>query len=349
MSALIDPPAGGKQVLWRRGMTRLILLVVLASVCRAESHRVAATTYYNSFHHRHAVLQRLRSGDTVTTRTIDASGRDESGKVKGSSPNPLTGPFYIEGAAPGDAIAVTFRKIRMNRDWGWSAYRLGLFSLTPSSIETLYPNNYKEGAVFEGRANVVPWNLDLKKGTVRLREPVSKSQRMEFPARPMLGCVGVAAAGDFGPASSISGPYGGNMDYNEVVEGATVILPVFHEGALLFIGDGHALQADGEPTGTGIETSMDVEFTVKVRKKASLSNPRVENADWIISIGSQPEFASPLDRALQIATSDMVDWLTKGYGLEPWAAHLLVGYQGKYDVITVAGSVGLRIPKNVLP
>ena len=183
----------------------------------------------------------------------------------------------------------------------------------------------------------------------RLQEPVSKVHKMEFRTRPMLGCVGVAAAADFGPNSGISGPYGGNMDYNEVVDGATVILPVYHPGGLLFIGDGHALQGDGEPTGTGIETSMEVEFTVQVRKRAGLSNPRLENADSIISIGSQPEFASPLDRALQIATSDMVDWLVKDYAMEPWAAHLLVGYQGKYDIITVAGSVGLRIPKSALP
>jgi amidase len=128
-----------------------------------------------------------------------------------------------------------------------------------------------------------------------------------------------------------------------------VVLPVFHAGALLFMGDGHALQADGEPTGTGIETSMDVEFSVELRKRAGLSNPRLEAPEYIVSIGSQPEFASPLDRALQIATSDMVEWLAKDYGLEPWAAHLLVGYQGKYDVITVAGSVGLRIPRSALP
>src|SRR6185503_15399320 len=101
----------------------------------------------------------------------------------------------------------------------------------------------------------------------------SKVHPMEFPVQPMLGCVGVAAAGDFGPSSGISGPYGGNMDYNQVGEGATVILPVYHPGALLFMGDGHALQGDGEPTGTGIETSMDVEFTVDVRKNTGLSNP----------------------------------------------------------------------------
>jgi acetamidase/formamidase len=159
----------------------------------------------------------------------------------------------------------------------------------------------------------------------------------------------VAAAGDFGPSSGISGPYGGNMDYNEVAEGATVVLPVYHPGALLFIGDGHALQADGEPTGTGIETSMDVEFSVAVRKRAGLSNPRLETADFIASIGSQPEFASPLDRALQLATSDMADWLVNDYKMEPWAAHLLIGYQGKYDVVTVAGSVSIRVPRKWLP
>ena len=330
-------------------MVRLILFASFSCLCLAETHRVEATKFYNSFYHGHAVLQRIKPGDTVVTRTLDASGRNQQGKLVAEPSNPLTGPFYIEGAAAGDAIAVTLRRVRMNRNWGFANYRLGLFSLTPGSIETLYPNKYKEGVVIEGRSNAVPWDLDIQAGTVRLREPASKAHKMEFPARPMLGCIGVAAPGDFGASSGISGPYGGNMDYNEVGEGATVILPVYHEGALLFLGDGHALQGDGEPTGTGIETSMDVEFTVELRKRAGLANPRLENADSIISIGSQPEFASPLDRALQIAISDMADWLAKEYGMEPWAAHLLIGVQAKYDVITVAGSVGLRMPRKVLP
>jgi amidase len=118
---------------------------------------------------------------------------------------------------------------------------------------------------------------------------------------------------------------------------------------LLFIGDGHGLQADGEPTGTGVETSFDVEFTVDVLKKAKLTGPRVETADDLISIGSQPEFASALDNALKTATTDMVNWLVDDYQLEPWAAHLLIGYQARYDVVTVMGSMALRIPKKVLP
>jgi acetamidase/formamidase len=94
---------------------------------------------------------------------------------------------------------------------------------------------------------------------------------------------------------------------------------------------------------------MDVEFTVDLRKKANLTGPRVETNEHIISIGSQPEFASSLDRALQLATSDMAHWLAADYKLEPWAAHLLIGYQGKYDVVTVAGSMALKIPKKHLP
>jgi amidase len=255
----------------------------------------------------------------------------------------------VEGAEPGDALAVRFTRVRMNRNWGFSNYRLGLYALTPESIEGLYPNRYRPGEIIKERVSVVPWDLDLDRQMVRLREPKSGVLKMEFPARPMLGCVGVAPAGDFAPTSSPAGPYGGNLDYNEIGEGTTILLPVYHPGALLFVGDGHALQADGEPTGTGIETSMDVEFTVDLRKKGNLSGPRAETSEYIISIGSQPEFVSSTNRALEMATSDMVNWLIADYKMEPWAAHLLIGVRGRYDIVTVAGTVALKIPKKELP
>ena len=126
-------------------------------------------------------------------------------------------------------------------------------------------------------------------------------------------------------------------------------LPVYQTGALLYVGDGHALQADGEPLGTGIETSMDVEFSVTLHKGRALIGPRVESSDYIISVGSQPEFSSALNRGLQMATSDMVNWLIADYIMEEWAAHMLIGMVGIYDVVTVAGSMGLRVPKVNLP
>ncbi len=314
----------------------------------AEQHQVAATTFYNTFSRFHPVLKQIRPGDTVSTKTLDASGRDEQGAVRAKPPNPLTGPFFVEGAEPGDALVVRFTRVRMNRNWGFTSYRLGLYSLTPEAIEGIYPNRYKPGAVIKERENVVPWDIDLTRQIVRLREPASAAIKLEFPAKPMLGCVGVAPAGDFAPTSSPAGNYGGNLDYNMIGEGTTVILPVYQPGALLFIGDGHALQGDGEPTGNGVETSMDVEFTVDLRKKANLSGPRAETADYLIAIGSQPEFVSSLNRGLQMATTDMVNWLVSDYKLEPWAAHLLVGFQGEYDIVTVAGTVAIRIPKKAL-
>lgn len=338
-----------------RSSLRILAIAVAAScgagegIASAQAKQVVAQTYYNTFSRAHPPLARIRPGETIATTTIDASGRDETGTVRGRPPNPLTGPFYVEGAEPGDALVVRFSRVRMNRNWGWSSYRLGLYSLSPESIEGIYSNRYKPGEIIAERVNVVPWDLDLARQTVRLREPSSAVHKMEFAAKPMLGCVGVAPAGDFAPTSSPSGTYGGNLDYNEIGEGATVILPVYQPGALLFIGDGHALQGDGEPTGTGIETSMAVEFAVELRKKANVAGPRVETSEHIISVGSQPEFASSTNRGLQLATSDMVNWLTTEYKMEPWAAHLLIGYQGRYDIVTVAGSVGLRIPKKQLP
>jgi len=332
-----------------RALFRL-LSALLAVSCAAETHTVVGSSYYHTFSRQHPVLKRIRPGDTVITKTVDSAGYDYQGirrtKTHG---NPLTGAFYIEDAEAGDAILVHLQKVRLNRPTGYSSYRIGLVALTPDYVENIYPNEYPKHAALKDYANLVPWELDIAAGLLRLKEPASRSIKLEFPARPMVGCIGVAPAGDFAPTSGPAGPYGGNLDYNEIREGATVTLPVYQPGALLFLGDGHALQGDGEPVGSGVETSLDVEFTVELRKKAGIAEPRVENDEYLIGIGSQPEFSSSLDRGLRIATTEMIRWLEKDYGLEPWAAHLLIGFQARYDVITAAGSMGLKIPKRTLP
>ena len=315
----------------------------------SQVHEVIATTYYRTFSRSYPILARIKPGDTVKTKALDSGGQDFKGEHLSEPGNPLTGPFYIEGAEPGDAISVHLSALRLNRDWGYTSYRLGLVSLTPEHVEKVYSNQYSMDLVRKDRADILPWDIDLEGKTVRARKPDSNTQVLELAARPMLGCIGVAPAGDFAPTSGPSGPYGGNIDYNEIREGSTVRLPVYQPGALLYVGDGHALQADGEPLGTGVETSMDVEFTVRLHKDSDLSGPRVETADHIISIGSQPEFSSSLNRGLQMATSDMVRWLVSGYGMEEWAAHMLIGMVGKYEVVTVAGSMALKIPRANLP
>lgn len=329
-----------------RSIAALLLLVFEMS---GQVRRIAPKTYYHTFSHAHPPIERIRPGDIVATKTVDAGGQDERGQWVSQPSNPQTGPFYVEGAEPGDALAVRIRRLRMNRNFGWSTRRLLPASLTPENAKTLFPDVYKQDLVRKGRNNLVPWDIDLARGLVRLREPSSERLKFEYPARPMLGCIGVAGPGDSAPPSGISGPHGGNLDYNEIREGSTVVLPVYHPGALLFVGDGHALQGDGEPLGTGIETSMDLEFSVEVRKGVAPPGPRVETAEELISVGSQAEFVSVLDDALKLATSDMSDWLVKDYRLEPWAAHMLIGLHGQYQVVTVAGSVALRVPRKWLP
>lgn len=331
-------------------LTAVVAITFAAPALAAQSMvRVAPDTFFNTLWRGHPVVARVKPGDVITTRLLDAGARDFANVQRAQPSNPMVGPIYIEGAEPGDAIAVTFRKIRPNRGTAWSYYRLGLYSLTDQTIEGLYPNSYKSDLVRPGRSDLLIWDVDTLKGTVKLREPVSAKHKLEFPMEPMLGVVGVAPAGDFAPTSGPSREYGGNMDFNEIREGSTVWLPVFHPGGLLFLADGHALMADGEPTGAGIETSMDVELSVEVKKKAQLSGPRVVTRDYIISVGSQAEFISTLDRAIQMATSDMVRWLTTDYGMEPWAAHMLIGAKGEYEVVTVMGSAALKIGKRWLP
>jgi amidase len=330
--------------------TTILLAIALAGTAGAQTvHNIKPDTNWNTLDRKHPVVARIKPGDVVITKTLDASGYDDKDVQRAARSNPMVGPFFIEGAEPGDAIVVRFRKIRLNRPTAWSFYRLGSFALTPDAMEGIFPNSYKPGSVRPGRNNLLLWDLDLTKNTVKLREPVSAVAKLEFPALPMLGVVGVAPSGDFAPTSAPSDSYGGNMDFNEIREGSLVWLPVFHPGGLLFIGDGHALMADGEPTGAGIETSMDVEFSVELKKGARLTNPRVETADYIIAVGSQREFVSTLDFALRVATTDMARWLVDDYKFEPWAAHSMIGSIGEYEVVTVAGSMALKVAKKYLP
>ena len=201
----------------------------------AQVTEVRPETFYRTFSHSHPVLKTIKPGQRIFTRTLDSGGQDEKNEHRSAPGNPLNGPFFVEGAEAGDAIEITFHKVRLNRNWGYSGYRLGLYSILPEAVEGIYSNQYKMDLIRKGSASIVPWDIDLAKNLVRLREPISAKTKLEFPTHPMLGCVGVAPAGDFAPTSAPAGPYGGNLDYNRIAEGSHVILPVFHPGALLFM------------------------------------------------------------------------------------------------------------------
>ena len=137
------------------------------------------------------------------------------------------------------------------------------------------------------------------------------------------------------------------MDYNQIREGTTIYLPVYHPGALLFLGDGHAAQGDGELTGDALETSMDFEFTVDLIRDRNFGHPLAENAEFLISIG----IGGSLDQALQQATSGLVRWLERDFKLTPSEAAMLLGFALKYDVVDLVGtqvSIAAKLPKTAL-
>lgn len=332
----------------------LVLLFVCLAPAPAEEHRVINERNHHTFDRRHPVEARLRPGDRIITKTVDSAGWDfQDVRRTKTHGNPLTGPFYVEGAEPGDALVVKLERIRLNREWGYTATYIGPGALTEEAAARPRPPLYEEAQVLggpsnflEGRTDLVPWVIDLKRNTVRMREPVSKKIKIEFAAEPMLGCIGVPPAGDEAPRSGPTGNWGGNMDYKEIREGATVYIPVYHEGGYLMFGDGHAVQGDGEAVGSGVETSLDVEATVDLRKGANLTTLRVVNDDYLISIGNKS--GDTLNEALKIATTDMARWLEEEYGLETWAAHQLIGFQGEYDVAAIAGTIACKIPRAAL-
>jgi amidase len=163
----------------------------------------------------------------------------------------------------------------------------------------------------------------------------------------MIGCFGVAPADGEAISTATSGPHGGNMDYRRFGEGATAMFPVSVSGALFFLGDVHGHQGDGEIAGTGIETSADVTFRLRLIKTRQITWPRGETADTIFTVGN----ARPLEQALQHATTEMLSWLETDYGLGRIAASHVLAMNVRYDIANVfnpAYSVACVLSKSAL-
>jgi acetamidase/formamidase len=299
-----------------------------------RTHTFAPTEFHRVFSWNIAPALRIFPGDTVKTKSVDAGGTDENSVKRSMGGNPLTGPFFIEGALPGDTLVVRLNLVRTNRDWAASGQSVVGNALAPG-----YLMNLKRAQDFNSR-----WKLDKEKGIAYLEKPTDPLKPFTVPLQPMMGCVGVAPPGRDVVATRDSGVFGGNMDYNQLREGTTVYLPVFQEGALLFMGDGHAAQGDGELTGDALETSMEFEFTVDVIQERSIGTPRAENAEYLMAIG----IGGSLDQALQRATTEMARWLERDFNLNSTEAAMLLGFALKYDVADLVGtqvSIVAKIPK----
>jgi amidase len=263
----------------------------------------------------------LYPGDSVKTWSVDAGGWDAAGVRRSLGGNPETGPFYIEGALPGDTLVVRFERIRLNRDTAISSG-----SIAGTALNPYYMANLKKVEKYDSN-----WRLDREKGVAMLAKPTAKLKNYTVPLQPMLGCIAVAPPGDMVFRSGFLGAFGGNMDYNQIREGVTVYLPVFQPGALLFMGDGHAAQGDGELTGNALETSMDIEFTVDVIRDRSPGGPRAENKEYLMAMG----IAGSLTEALQEATTSLARWIERDYGLNPAEVSSVLGTAMRYDIAEV--------------
>jgi acetamidase/formamidase len=253
--------------------------------------------------------------------------------------NPQTGPFYIEGAEPGDTIAVHFISIIPARDWGAST-TIPLFgALTGTHLTALLNDPLPE--------LVWLWQLDRTAGTCRFTARVG-GFTVDMPMNPMHGTVGVAPASLEARSALVPDAFGGNMDTPEMRAGTTCYLGVNVPGALFSLGDGHARQGEGETCGVAVETAMETVMVIDLLKGVPCPWPRLETDDYIMTAGS----ARPLEDAFRIAQTELVRWMAAEYGMDLMDAYQLVsqGVEAPLaNVVDVNYTSIAKMPKRYLP
>jgi len=270
-------------------------------------------------------LARMGVPDDKIEASLKAITTGVTGDRRGPGGHILTGPVYVEGAEPGDALEVKILSIDFNIDYGYN----GCSGIVP------------------------PGNCDRAAGS-KLIPIDKKSMTSEFmpgiviPLKPFFGSMGVAPAPALGRVSSNPpGRHAGNLDNKELVAGTTLYIPVFVRGALFEVGDGHAAQGDGEVDQTAIETSLRGRLQLTVRKRTRLEWPRAETATDFISMAADPD----LTTATTLAIQEMVDFLVSGKGLTRHQAYQLVSIAGNVAITQLVDrptlGVHVKMPKSI--
>jgi len=269
-------------------------------------------------------LARAGVPDDKIQSSLKAIVAEVTGDRRGPGGHILTGPVYVEGAEPGDALEVKVLSIDFAIDYGYN-----------------------------GCSGFLPENCDRAAG-IKIVALDKKTMTAEFepgivvPLKPFYGSMGVAPAPEAGRVSSNPpGRHAGNMDNKELTAGSTLYIPVFVPGALFEIGDGHAAQGDGEVDQTAIETSLRGRLQLTVRKGMKLTWPRAETATDYISMGADPD----LTVATRIAIQEMVDFLAATRGLSKHRAYQVVSIAGNVAVTQLVDKpnvgVHVRLPKSI--
>jgi len=317
-----------------RSFARLsLLLVIPAGVYAQSSSSQAAEANVVKFH---ATLEnvkyvygvappvaRLKPGNILEANSLDCFGNaiqkpgDKLSLAAGD--NPLTGPFFVDGAEPGDTLVVHILDLQVDSNQGVGAFAPGFGALNQTNYTPMLHQPLPEKVWF------YPIDHTDNTGTF---QALDSNFKVKIPLHPFLGCIGVAPPNGEARSSIVPAEFGGNMDAPEVSAGNTLYLPVSTPGALLYFGDGHAVMGDGEIAGTAIEVPMRARLRVDVLKRKQARWPRFENAERIMAAG----IYRPLDDALRIAYTELVGWIHSDYGLSEQDAYELLSQVGHAHV-----------------
>jgi amidase len=265
-------------------------------------------------------VARLKPGDILDTNTLDCFGNvikkpgDTLSMVKGD--NPLAGPFYIEGAQPGDTLVVKILDLEVDGNQGIGAFAPGFGALNETNYTPMLHPPLPEKVWF------YPINHTDQTATFKA---LDSDFSVNIPLHPFFGCIGVAPAEGEARSSIVPAEFGGNMDAPEASAGNTLYLPVNVVGALLYMGDGHAAMGDGEIAGTAIEVPLHARLQVDLIRGRKINWPRFENDQTIMAVGAY----RPLDDSLRIAFTELVSWIHSDYGLSELDAYELLSQVGK--------------------
>ena len=324
----------------------LCFLIISSSLFAQKTHHFKPKKFYYTYDAKHKPVLRLKPGDTLVTTTRDAfSNKVTSSDQKASEiihlpeVNDQTGPFFVQGAEPGDTLVLHLIEVKPDRDFAVATHLPHFGVLTGETYTAMLNEPLPEKTFI--------WKLDMEKNIGILDLPASRVGKVEIPLHPFLGTVGVAP--NFGEAvlSLIPAEHGGNMDCVETKAGTTLYFPVFVKGALFMLGDGHAAQGDGEICGTGLECPMQVTLKVDVIKNKAISWPRFEDDEHIMVAGS----TRPLIDAFRIAHVELINWLVADYGFDRWDALQLVSQVGTArigNVVDPKYTVVAKFPKKFL-
>ena len=331
----------GAKAEWRKGATLMLWIIAPLRLCAVapdlhaqDTVRFTPTVGHPTFAVREPVL-RIKPNTVLISKTMFGPYYTREG---GAFPGEV-GPFYIEGATTGDMLVVKILKVTPNHDLAAANLNPNFGGLSADARVRMLNDGIP--------ARRYLWRLDRQKMTGTTELPDSRMKEITIDLQPMLGRVAVAPRGAEAFSGLWPGNFGGNMDAPEVRQGTTVYLPIFHDGAYLYFGDGHARQGQGEVAGTGLETSMDVMLQVDVIKGKTIDWPRLEDDRYIMVAGS----GRPLIDAYRLAHIELIEWLEE-YGFGKLDAYALLGQLAESTVANIvdpAYTVIAKFPKRYLP